>query len=406
MSDVLTIERLGHLGDGIAPGPVYVKGVLPGEEVTGEITGNVLKAPRIVTPSPDRVSPPCRHAKSCGGCQLQHASDPFVLAWKREVVQAALAAHGVEAEVLPPLTSPHQSRRRASFAARRTKKGALAGFHQKASDVVVSVPECQLVRPAISAALPMVEELAVIGTSRKAELSVLVTETRTGLDVAVTGGKPVTSELRLALAQVAETFDLARIAWDDEVLTRRAPVLRMGHADLTPPPGAFLQATTEGEAALQTLVAKAVDGATRVADLFSGCGTFALPLAAHAEVHAVESAAPMLAALDQSWRTAKGLKRITHETRDLYRNPLLPEELGRFDAVVLDPPRAGAQAQVEQIAQAAVPRLAYVSCSPTSFARDAARLISAGYRLGPVQVVDQFRWSTHVELAAQLTFEG
>ena len=397
----VTIERLGHQGDGIAPGPVFVPGALPGEVVEGEIEKGVMAAPRILTPSDQRVKAPCRHAKSCGGCQLQHAHDEFVADWKVDVVRHALSAHALEAPFRPIATSSPQSRRRAAFSARRTKKGALAGFHMKGSDVIVSVPDCLLVDPKLAAALPLVEALAVLGSSRKGELSVLVTKSLDGLDMAVSGGKPLDAQLQSDLADLARAHDVARVAWGDEVaLTRRPPSQRMGRADVVPPPGAFLQATPEGEAALLAGVREAVKGARHVVDLFAGCGTFALPLAEDMRVHAVEGDRGMTAALDKGWRMAEGLKHVTHEARDLFRNPLLPEDLERFDAAVIDPPRAGAEAQVAELARAGIPRIAFVSCNPVTFARDAAALDAAGYVMDWLQVVDQFRWSTHVELVA------
>ncbi|MCT4555055.1 MAG: class I SAM-dependent RNA methyltransferase [Pelagimonas sp.] len=400
--ETLRIERLGHRGDGIAAGPVFIPGALPGELVAGEVVNGAMIAPRIVEPVEDRVKAPCRHAKGCGGCQLQHASDGFVEGWKLDVVQRALEAQGLQVDLLPVLTSPSRSRRRASFSARRTKKGALAGFHQKGSDTVVAVPDCQLVMPELAAALPMVEELARIGGSRKGELSVLVTASLSGLDVVATGGKPADANLRLELAQLMQRHNLARLAWEDEVLTERPPVQRFGAADVTPPPGAFLQATPQGEAALLAGVKEALGDVSNIADLFAGCGTFALPMASQAQVHAVEGERSMMQALDHGWRNATGLKKVTCETRDLFRNPLLPDELDKFDGVVIDPPRAGAEAQVAELARANIPRIAFVSCNPVTFARDAARLVSAGYVLDWVRVVDQFRWSTHVELVAAL----
>ncbi|MBN9886059.1 class I SAM-dependent RNA methyltransferase [Salipiger abyssi] len=400
----VTIERLGHQGDGIAPGPVFVPGALPGEVVEGEIADGVMASPRILTPSEMRVRAPCRHAKSCGGCQLQHARDDFVEDWKTGVVRQALAAHALETEIRPCLTSKPQSRRRAAFSARRTKKGALAGFHMKGSDVIVSVPDCLLVDPKLAAALPLVEALAVLGASRKGELSVLATVSLTGLDIAVSGGKPLDAALQSELADLARAHDVARIAWGDEVaLTRRPTIQRMGVAEVVPPPGAFLQATPDGEAALLDGVREIVGDAAHVVDLFAGCGTFALPLAERARVHAVEGDKAMTAALDKGWRMAQGLRHVTAEARDLFRNPLLPEELARFDAAVIDPPRAGAEAQVTELARARVPCIAYVSCNPVTFARDAAALDYAGYTLDWLRVVDQFRWSTHIELVACLT---
>ena len=402
--DTYTINRLGHLGDGIAPGPVYVPGALPGEVVSGTLDGQTLRDMRFVTPSTDRVRPPCPHARPCGGCAVQHASDSFVADWKRGIVAQALAAQGLTAEVTGPETSPPTARRRAVFSARRTKAGALAGFHRKGSTEIVPVPDCHVVDPRIGAALPLVEALARHAGSRKGELSVTVTVSRDGLDLDVRGGKAMDTALHAALADLARAHDVARIGWEGEpVVTRRAARQSFDGIDVVPPPGAFLQATAEGEAALRDHVQALATGARAIADLFAGCGTFALPLARGARVHAVESDAAMLAALDHGWRHAAGLKQVTTQTRDLFRNPLLADELDRFDAVVIDPPRAGAEAQVAQLARSAVPVIAYVSCNPVSFARDCAALVNAGYRLGDVHVVDQFRWSTHVELVAGLT---
>ncbi|MCC1492481.1 class I SAM-dependent RNA methyltransferase [Cognatishimia sp. F0-27] len=404
------ITRLGHRGDGIAQDAegqtVFVPRTLPGEVVEGQRKGDTVPEPRIVTPSADRVSPPCRHAKSCGGCQLQHVSETFAARWKESVIRNALAAHGVEADIRPMLTSPPRSRRRATFSARRTKKGALAGFHALRSDVVIAVPDCTLVTPRLAAALPMVEALAVLGASRKGELSVQVTDSLSGLDVGVTGGKTPDVTLRQALSDIGRAFDLARIAWDDEVLTRRPPIQRFGSVDVVPPPGTFLQATQAGETALRAAVLDILAGSTCVADLFAGCGTFALPLAGKRPVHAVEANRAMLAALDHGWRQGTGLRKVTTEARDLFRNPLLPDELARFDGIALDPPRAGAEAQITQIIGARVPCVAYVSCNPVTFAKDAARMIAAGYEIGAVQGIDQFRWSTHVELVAGFTLKG
>ena len=404
MTQAFTILRLGHQGDGIAEGPVYAPRTLPGEVVSGTLAGNQLTDIRVEEPSDHRVKAPCRHYKACGGCQLQHASDAFVADWKVGVVRNALAAQGLEAEMRPIHTSPAHSRRRAVIAVRRTKKGTLAGFHGRASDVITEIPDCLLLDPALIAAIPVAEALALLGGSRKGVLAVTLTLSETGLDVAVKGGKPLDGPLELALAQATETHGLARLTWDDEVIAMRVPpVQRFGRAEVVPPPGAFLQATKDGEQALLRAVQEAVSGAKRVADLFAGSGTFSLPLAEDAEVHAVEGDAAMTRALEKGWRKAQGLKRVTVEARDLFRRPLMPDELTRFDAVVLDPPRAGAEAQVSELAQAKRPVIAYVSCNPVTFARDAKTLVEAGYRLNWVQVVDQFRWSSHVELAASFT---
>jgi 23S rRNA (uracil1939-C5)-methyltransferase len=404
---ILTVERLGHRGDGIAQGPegqVFVPQTLPGEVVEGDQAGDQLLNTRILTPSVDRVRPPCPHARTCGGCLMQHAADPFVADWKLGIVKGALAGQGLDAPLRPIQTSPPRSRRRATLAARRTRGGALIGFHARASETLVAIPNCQLLHPAILATFPALEALVVTGGSRSAEVSLTVTHSLGGPDVAVTGGKPLESELRMALARVAETFNIARLTWDGEVIALRTmPVQRFGKALVAPPPGAFLQATAEGEAALLAAVKEAIGPARRVVDLFAGSGTFTLPLADFAEVHAVESDAAMLAALDWGWRQAQGLHRVSTETRDLFRRPLEADEFKGFDAVVIDPPRAGAEAQTATLARSHVPVIAAVSCNPVTFARDARILTEAGYVPDWVQAVDQFRWAAHVELVARFS---
>ncbi len=400
----LTIERLGHRGDGIAPGPVLVPLTLPGEVVEGDLVGDRIAAPRIVTPSPDRVAAPCRHFRQCGGCALQHASDSLVEAWKADVVSTALAVQGLEAPVRGVATSPPASRRRAVLSARRAKSGALIGFHARASDTLVDTPDCRLLSPRIMALRPALERLVALGGSRKAELSVTVTLSDAGADVQVTGGKPADAAMRADLAAIGAEAGFARLTWgEDQIAAFVPPTVRFDGIGVVPPPGAFLQATAEGETALCRSVTEAVGDAARVVDLFAGCGTFSLPLARKAEVTAVESEDAMLRALDGGWRGATGLRRVTTLRRDLFRQPLLAPELAGFDAAVIDPPRAGALAQVQALAVASIPRIAFVSCNPVTFARDARVLVDAGYRIDWIDVVDQFRWSPHVELAAQFT---
>ena len=399
------IDRLGHHGDGIAlgpDGPVFVSQMLPGEEVTGDLAGDRLSNTRIVTPSDQRVRPPCVHAKTCGGCLLQHASDGFVAGWKVDIVKSALAGQGLQADFLPIVTSPPRSRRRATLSARRTKSGALIGFHARGSDTLVAVPECQLLHPDVMAGFAALEALVKIGGSRAGEVSFTVTRSLGGLDVSAIGGKPIESGLAMELARVVEAFGLARLTWNGEtVALRTMPMQRFGRALVAPPPGAFLQATAEGEAALLAAVTAAVGPARRIADLFAGVGTFALPLAERAEVHAVEGDVAMVVAMEKGWRQADGMRRLTVETRDLYRRPLEADELTGFDAVVIDPPRAGAEAQVATLAKSAVPVIASVSCNSVTFARDAKVLVQAGYVLTSIQIVDQFRWSSHVELVGR-----
>nr|WP_227754237.1 class I SAM-dependent RNA methyltransferase [Stagnihabitans tardus] len=399
----MTIARLGHRGDGIAEG-VYAPGTLPGEEVEGELQGDTLTDIRILTPSSSRVKPPCSHARTCGGCLMQHASDATVAEWKTAIVRGALEGQGLSAEVRPIITSPPRSRRRATLAARRTKGGVLMGFHLRASDTIAPVPNCQLLHPDLIAAFPALEALVKIGGSRTVEMTLAVTRTLTGADVVVTNAKPADAELQLDLARLVEAHGLARLTWNGEVVAQRTPpIIKLGAARVALPPAAFLQATEEGEAALLTLVREAVGPAKKIIDLFSGLGTFSLPLAQNAEVHAVENDVALLTALDKGFRLAEGLKRVTTDIRDLYRRPLEPDEFKGIDAVVIDPPRAGAEAQCHTLAKSKVPVIAMVSCNPVTFARDAKILVQGGYKLHWVQPVDQFRWSNHVELAALFT---
>ncbi|MEM9393876.1 MAG: class I SAM-dependent RNA methyltransferase [Pseudomonadota bacterium] len=404
MSTSIRIERLGMRGDGIAEGPIYAARTLPGEVVSGEVVDGRLAAPKIVTPSDQRVKASCVHYARCGGCALLHAHDDFVADWKQGVVAAALRAQGMEAPFLPLATSPPGSRRRATFAGRRLKKGAVVGFHTRASDTVIDVSECKVVTPALSSLQARLDAFVVLLGSRKGEMSFAATQSECGIDLDIRGGKTPEPAQTQQLAALAHQIGLARLSLEGEIeITLRPPALTFGGAQVVPPPGAFLQATAAGEEALVSAVSEAVGDAVAITDLFAGCGTFALPLAAHAEVHAVEGDAAMLAALDAGWRHSKGLSRVTTEVRDLFRRPLLPDELARAEAVVIDPPRAGAEAQMVQLAQARVPRIAAVSCNPVTFARDAKLLTTAGYRLNWVRVVDQFRWSSHVELAASLS---
>ena len=400
----VTITRLGHHGDGIAEGPIFVPRTLPDEVVEGAITGDRIEAPRILIPSVNRVRPPCAHYKTCGGCALLHARDDFVTGWKQDVIAQALAAQGLRAEFDVPHISPLGSRRRATFAGRRLKRGALVGFHARASDTVTDVPGCLILHPDLLAALPILQDLTAQFGSRKGELALALTRTDSGLDLAVSGGKPLEGLMGAELGQWAGQVGLARLAWGEEVVAQtRPPLHRLGRATVCPPPGAFLQATEPAQAALQAAVARATGSAAHILDLFAGCGTFALPLAEGAQVHAVEGVGAMLAALDAGWRGAQGLKRVSTETRDLFRRPVLPDELDRYDAVVLDPPRAGAEAQTTAIAASGIATLAAVSCNPVTFARDAKILTQAGFRLNWVQMVDQFRFSPHVELAASFS---
>ncbi|TVQ53864.1 MAG: class I SAM-dependent RNA methyltransferase [Rhodobacteraceae bacterium] len=396
----MTIERLGHRGDGVGP-LGFAAFALPDETVEGAVEGDRFTVGRVVAPSPDRRSPACVHFGACGGCALQHAADPFLATWKAGLVAAALAARGLEAALRPIAVSPPGARRRVTLAGRRTKKTVLLGFHGRGAGDVIPITQCPVAHPAVVAALPALADLVGLVASRKGEARVTATVSRDGLDVAAEGGRPLDARLVERLAALADAADWARLSLGGEpVATRRPPRQAFGRALVAPPPGGFLQATEDGEAALVAAVREAVGDARRVADLFAGSGTFALPLAERAAVHGVEGDAAALAALDAGWRGATGLRAVTTEARDLFRRPMSAAELAPFDAVVIDPPRAGAAAQAAALAQSRVARVAMVSCNPATFARDARLLVDGGFRLLWAQPVDQFRWSPHVEVAA------
>ncbi|NOX41735.1 MAG: class I SAM-dependent RNA methyltransferase [Alphaproteobacteria bacterium] len=399
-----TIKRLGHQGNGIADdttGQIFVPFSLPGEVIEGELDGKRILSPKIITPSSDRVRPSCSHFKACGGCALQHGSDDFLARWKVETVKSALAAQGIEAPFHEIITSPAASRRRATLAGTRTKKGAIVGFHGRASNTVIDIPNCTLLHPEIVKGLSVLKALTILGASRKNLISLRITQSDVGLDISVMDAKKTDGALLAHLGQLVERHNLARLSWNGEVIaTRVAPVQKFQDIAVIPPSGAFLQATVAGQNALIASVGKAVGKAARIVDLFAGCGTFTLPLAHQSEILAVEAEQSALASLDAAWRKTPGLKTVTTEARDLFRRPLLADELAKFQAAIIDPPRAGAKAQVEVLAQSEIAKIAFVSCNPVTFARDAATLIAAGYLLDWVQVIDQFHWSPHVELVA------
>lgn len=412
--ETLRIERLGQRGDGIAAGSqgsVFVAGALPGEVVEADVTGERGQLVAVSTVSPNRAEPPCPLFGRCGGCATQHMAPPTYAAWKRGLVLAALDQAGIETEVAPLMPAHGAGRRRVTFHARAA--GRLdsdlpaIGFMAARSHDLVDVPACLLLVPELAAAPMVARRVAgALGRSGK-PLDIQLTATSAGLDVDVRGHGPASPSRRAALAALAAEWKLARLSLHGEVIAELAlPEVAMGSATVVLPPGGFLQATAAGEAALAALVLEAVDGARRVADLFAGVGPFALRLARSASVRACESDAAALAALDCAARHARGLRPVAVEVRDLFRRPLVGPELADLDAVVMDPPRAGAEAQSRALAASAVPIVASVSCNAGTFARDARILIDGGYRLVRVTPVDQFLHSAHVELVGTFVREA
>lgn len=406
----VTIDSLGHMADGIAQasgGPIYVAGALPGEKVSVEPDGERAVLRTILDPSPDRVAAPCPHFRTCGGCSAQHMSADLYRSWKRDLVVAALAARGISVPVGDLVTIPPHSRRRATFAARRTKSGTMIGFHGRRSGEIFPVSRCTVMRDEIVHVLPRLDGLLRLALSRRGEAAVAVTASPNGLDIAISGAKPLEgADMHQSVAGLADELDLARLTWNGEVaVARRGAVQSFGGIDVELPPGGFLQAVAEAEEHLRRMVVEAVGDAGCIADLFSGSGTFALPLARRAAVHAVEADAAALDALRTAADRQTGFKPVTTERRDLFRRPLLTAEFRRFEAVVFDPPRAGAREQCAELAGADVPVVVGVSCNPATFARDARTLIDGGYRLDRVSPVDQFLYSHHVELVGVFSRE-
>ncbi|TGD92515.1 class I SAM-dependent RNA methyltransferase [Methylobacterium nonmethylotrophicum] len=402
MSDVMEIARLGLRGDGVTPDGIVVPGALPGETVRAEPEEGTRPArarlDAVLNPSTDRIDPFCPYFGTCGGCAIQHLAPAPYAEWKRDLVVGALARAGIEAPVAPLLDAHGLGRRRITLHVRAAEGGPQAGFMAARSHALVAIDHCPITEAALHRAPEVARALSrPLGGGKP--LDVQVTATAGGLDVDIRGHGPASERARQTLVRLAGDLDLARLSLHGDVLiVRRLPEILAGRARLVPPAGGFLQATAEGEAVLARLVVEGVGKAKRVADLFSGAGAFSLALAEGRSVHAVEGEAGALTALDRAFRETPGLRTVTTERRDLFRRPLLAPELDRYDAVVFDPPRAGAEAQSARIAESKVPVVVGVSCDAGSFARDAALLVRGGYRLEAVTPVDQFRHSPHVEI--------
>ncbi len=404
----LHIERLGARGEGISQGPrglIFTPYALPGEDIIAEVDGERGALVELVAASPDRIAAPCPHFAHCGGCAVQTLANPAYAAWKRGLVVEALRNAGIEAldidqKVAPLVEAWGAGRRRATFHARNDQRGnPHVGFMQARAHRIVEIDACPILAPEMASALPAARELAKILAPLDKPMDFMVTASLNGLDVDIRGCGKLEFDMEQALIAAATKLDLARIANHGVPLVeRRPPEIQIGRARVTPPAGGFLQATAAGEEALAQLVRGAVGDAKKVADLYCGVGTFALRLAEKAEVFCGESEAASLAAGLRGGRAATGLRRLTGEARDLFDRPLLASELNGFDAVVFDPPRAGAEKQAFELAGSAVPTVVGVSCNAQTFARDAKILIEGGYALAGVTPVDQFLYSPHVEL--------
>ena len=403
-STELLIESVGAQGDGLTAARLYAPLTLPGERVRARVTGERAELVEILVPSPDRVAAPCPHFGDCGGCALQHwASGPY-LAWKQDQIRLALAREGMETEFSPAFTAGPGERRRVALHARRIDGRVALGFKGRRSWRLVDITVCTIAHASLVAALPSLRKLAApFLENPKSAPTLHVTWTDSGADVDVTGVERrsggLSTAARTRAAEAAAEGDLARVTLAGEMLYQsRAPVVRVGPATVALPPGAFLQAVPAAEAAMAEVALAALDGASKVADLFCGVGTFTFRLAQKASVYAADSSAPAVQALISATGSANGLKAIVAEARDLSRRPLLAMEMKKLDGVVFDPPRAGAAEQAAEIGRSKVARAVAVSCNPVTFARDARILADAGFALTHVKPIDQFLWSPHIEL--------
>lgn len=403
----IEITALGLAGDGIGHldgRPVFVPYAAPGDRLRVQLEddGEGGWRGRILERLGDgaaRAAPPCPHFADCGGCSLQHLTAEAYRGWKQDLVTEALARRGIETVVAPMLALPPGSRRRAVLAAGAGAEGPTLGFNAAGSGRIVDLSLCLLLTPRLQSFLaPLRRALAAV-LRRGERADAMVTETESGIDLWLQLRRPPKEAGRRILIELAETEDLARISLGPtaELLLQRRPArMLFGGTEVLLPPGAFLQPSALGEATLTRAVTTVLKGRKQIVDLYAGCGTFTFALAAGAKIHAVEGDEAAQGALAAAARGLGG--RVTTERRDLARSPLTAAELDRFDALVLDPPRAGAKAQAESIATSDLDLVAYVSCDPRSFARDAKILIEGGFRLERVLPVDQFPWSAHLEL--------
>jgi 23S rRNA (uracil1939-C5)-methyltransferase len=399
------VTALGSQGDGIAPRgsarPLFIKNAVPGDIVELTDAGDIIR----VIPGPNRQQPPCSHFGSCGGCQMQYVADDLYRDWISSRILSALAPLDIHPEEIAPAhISPAHTRRRVSVKLLRNADGMQLGYNIERSHRIVDLAQCSVMHPELWRNLQNLKVLAgPILTTGQAWM-VQATLTDSGIDMTLHGLHQSLFKQMDKFVQLAEQLDLARLAVDGpvglEVISyRRTPIVHFADFPVTLPPNSFLQATKDGELALQSAVSESLGTARKIADLFCGTGTFSLPLAQRASVFAADASKSAVEALARAAQEANLPVNILHQ--DLFRRPLRAEELNRFDAIVFDPPRAGAKEQCAEIARSNVKTVVAVSCNPNTFARDAEQLVKAGYRMQKLYPVGQFLWSTHVEFVAR-----
>lgn len=409
MTERLSIERVGHRGDGVAQaasGTVFVAYTLPGDIVDVQaVAGHPDRRQllRIETPSPERIKPFCPHFGICGGCATQHWLEAPYRTWKRNLVVTALQQAGIDATVGDLIDAHGEGRRRAVFHARGSNKDIVeVGFSALRAHTIVPIDRCPVLSPGMDGAIEAAWKISEVLKPQGKPLDIQITATDGGLDIDVRGSGPLDTARTTALVRLAATGRIARITRHGEMVTQIAPpAIAMGRAQVILPPGSFLQATALGEDTLARLVLDHAGKARSVADLFCGVGPFALRLAERARIAACDSDAKAVESLKHAAAATSGLKPVETLPRDLFRRPLMPQEMNKYDAVIFDPPRQGAEAQAREIAKSKVQVAVAVSCNAATFARDAKILIDGGYRLEAVTPVDQFKYTAHVEIVAR-----
>lgn len=404
MSEIIHVEKLGRQGDGVAADGSFVPFALPGETAAVSGSGEKRRLESVTAPSPHRVEPLCRHFGTCGGCQMQHLATEQYLEWKRGLLVEALAREGIETDARPVISFGAHQRRRVIFTAIRAEGHILLGFSQKQTNRITDLSQCPVLLPQIEARLAEFRELCAILAPKIGTMKLTALVCDNGLDIAANNGGFTPDKAKQAAIAFAGAKGWLRLALNGETLIEFSrPLLSIGKAQVSPPPEGFVQAVAGAEEAMARLALSHLAGARHVADLFSGFGAFALRLSEHSTVLAADSSGAAIAALDRAWRETGGaLKALKAERRDLFRRPLMAEELAKIDGVVFDPPRAGAEEQARELARSKVGRIAAISCNPVTLARDLRILIDGGYRVKAVTPIDQFVFTPHVEAVAEV----
>ncbi|MDM9996083.1 RNA methyltransferase [Bartonella henselae] len=407
MSNRVVIDHIGTSGHGISNishDSLSVPFTLPGEVAIVALRGKYGKLIALEKKSSERIDAICQHFENCGGCVLQHWHADAYRSWKRQLVINALKRYGIDVFVSPLIEGGYQNRRRITLTALATQKGHIVGFNRYLSHDVIALEECPVTRLEIMSKLNSIKLLCALVGNHTKRFQVTVTSVENGLDVAFNGCVVRDEHIRQQMIHTALAYGMTRLSVEGEILVEREkPLVYFGDVCVEFPAGGFLQATFEAENIMGNIILAYLEKAKNAVDLFSGLGTFTLRMAKKMNVHAVENNETALANLDRAARFATGLKTVTCERRDLFRRPLSAKELSCFECVVFDPPRAGAQEQVRELAKTTIPRVVTISCNPVTFARDLSLLVAGGYTIEKIIPIDQFLWSPHVEIVALLS---